>query len=91
MLTRYVATFSNGETITSPSRCNAARTHAWLARGRLASGKAWSMSGFSRTGELNARKAMANSTSHLHKTEGVTFEIEEVQPATAIVKEAVAA
>lgn len=90
-MTRYIATFSNGETVTSPSRCNAARTHAWLARGRLASGKAWSMSGFSRTGELNARKSMAISTSHLHKTEGVTFDIEEVQPATAIVEEAAAA
>lgn len=90
-MTEYIATFSNGETIKSPSRCNAERTHGWLARGRLASGKAWSMSGFSRSGEINARKAMAISTSHLHKTEGVTFEIEEVQPALAVGAEVVAA
>jgi len=90
-MTRYTATFTNGETVTSPSRCNAARTHGWLARGRLASGKVWSMSGFSRSGEVNARKAMAISVSHLHKTAGVIFEIEEVQPATAIVEEPAAA
>lgn len=89
-MTRYTATFSNGEIVTSAPTA-ALRTHAWLARGRLASGKSWSMSGFSKTGELNARKAMSISTSHLHKTEGVVFEIEEVRPAAAIAEGAVAA
>jgi hypothetical protein len=88
-MTRYTATFSDGTTLTSPPT-SAERTHAWLARGHLASGKAWSMSGFSKTGETNARKAMSISVSHLRKTKGVTFEVEEVKPATAVM-EAVAA
>jgi hypothetical protein len=48
------------------------------------------MSGFSKTGETNARKAMSISVSHLRNTKGVTFEVEEVKPATAVM-EAVAA
>lgn len=88
-MTRYTATFSNGTTITSPPT-KTPRTHCWFACGRLASGKAWSMSGFSVSGELNARKAMSISTSHLRKTVGVTFDLSEVKSATPI-EEAVAA
>ncbi|WP_027578431.1 hypothetical protein [Bradyrhizobium sp. Ai1a-2] len=75
---RYVAKFADGRIQTESVR-NIPVTHGWLARGRLKSGKAWQMYGFSTKSERHALKAMCTSTSHLRKDEA-TFEIFEVAP-----------
>ncbi|WP_454629640.1 hypothetical protein [Bradyrhizobium cenepequi] len=77
-MTRYVAEFADGKIKTESVR-NVRVTHGWYACGRLRSGKAWKMHGFSTLSERHALKAMCTSTSHLRKDQA-TFEIFEVAP-----------